>query len=226
MSTDDLGIPIHHYVEVDFDGFKNIVDEIGGVEVCVESWRLATPTPACLLQPGCQILDGARRSPTPVSRHYEEWDGRRVGARIHAADLGRIERQQDFIRSAVDARSPRSASTPFGSATRSRPWPTRSAIDPGSTCIEAGRGAAPGRRGRPAHVRAAGRATTRSATQRCSRLGDGAERSSPTSGARARPRRVRDHRRRHAARIDDRRGSVDVTACQGPTPHALQRGHP
>ena len=29
----DFGIPIHHYVEVDFEGFKRIVDAIGGVSI-------------------------------------------------------------------------------------------------------------------------------------------------------------------------------------------------
>ena len=31
--TESLGIPIHHYVEVDFQGFKRIVDAIGGVSL-------------------------------------------------------------------------------------------------------------------------------------------------------------------------------------------------
>ena len=29
------GVPIHHYAEIDFDGFKAVVDELGGVEVDV-----------------------------------------------------------------------------------------------------------------------------------------------------------------------------------------------
>ena len=33
--SEALGIPIHHYVEVDFVGFKQIVDELGGIELCV-----------------------------------------------------------------------------------------------------------------------------------------------------------------------------------------------
>ncbi|MFM7262174.1 MAG: LCP family protein, partial [Acidimicrobiales bacterium] len=31
-----LNIPIHHYLEIDFQGFKSIVDAVGGVEVCVD----------------------------------------------------------------------------------------------------------------------------------------------------------------------------------------------
>ena len=32
--TQELGIPIHHYVEVDFSGFKDLVDAVGGTEIC------------------------------------------------------------------------------------------------------------------------------------------------------------------------------------------------
>ncbi len=34
---DLLGVPIHYYVRVDFDGFINIIDELGGVTVDVEN---------------------------------------------------------------------------------------------------------------------------------------------------------------------------------------------
>ena len=29
-----LGVPVHHYVEVDFVGFKDLVDALGGIELC------------------------------------------------------------------------------------------------------------------------------------------------------------------------------------------------
>jgi LCP family protein required for cell wall assembly len=32
----NLGVPVHHYARVDFDGFRAIVDAVGGVEVIVE----------------------------------------------------------------------------------------------------------------------------------------------------------------------------------------------
>ncbi len=32
----NLGVPVHHYVRVDFDGFRAIVDSVGGVDVVVE----------------------------------------------------------------------------------------------------------------------------------------------------------------------------------------------
>ena len=56
--TQALGIPIHHYVEVDFAGFQRLVDEIGGVEICVE-YAAEDTNSGLVLQPGCQTLDGS-----------------------------------------------------------------------------------------------------------------------------------------------------------------------
>jgi anionic cell wall polymer biosynthesis LytR-Cps2A-Psr (LCP) family protein len=48
------------------------------------------------------------------SRYYEQWDGERW-VLDPRADLGRIERQQFFIRSAVDGTLRKMQSSPFGS---------------------------------------------------------------------------------------------------------------
>jgi LCP family protein required for cell wall assembly len=97
--TQALGIPIHHYVEVDFVGFTRMVDEIGGVEMCF--MHPARDTWSGLdVEPGCHVLDGAEALAYTRARHYEEWidgDWQEVGV----ADLGRIGRQQLFIRQAV-----------------------------------------------------------------------------------------------------------------------------
>ena len=43
----NFGIPIHYHAQVDFDGFKQIVDLLGGVSMAVscplEEWRLLSP---------------------------------------------------------------------------------------------------------------------------------------------------------------------------------------
>lgn len=97
--TQALGIPIHHYVEVDFIGFTRMVDEIGGVEICFE--HPARDTHSGLdVRNGCHRLDGTQALAYTRSRYYEEFidgDWQKVGV----ADLGRIERQQLFIRQAV-----------------------------------------------------------------------------------------------------------------------------
>jgi LCP family protein required for cell wall assembly len=92
-------IPIHHYLEVDFAGFQELVDAVGGVPI-----RFPTPardeyTGLQILLPGCKEMNGRDALAYVRSRHYEyqtsdgDWqvDGR--------ADLGRIARQQYFIRS-------------------------------------------------------------------------------------------------------------------------------
>jgi LCP family protein required for cell wall assembly len=109
----ELGIPIHHYVEVDFIGFKDIIEELGGVDLCVG--HAARDTHSGLkLDVGCQTLDGVQALAYARSRYYEEWDGSDwvIDPR---ADLGRIERQQLFMRAAVDGVLGKLRSSPFSS---------------------------------------------------------------------------------------------------------------
>jgi LCP family protein required for cell wall assembly len=111
--TQALDIPIHHYVEVDFVGFKDIIDRLGGVEVCV-GFAARDLNSGLSLNPGCQELDGVQALAFARSRYYEEWTGTdwRLDPR---ADLGRIERQQLFMRAAVDGTLRKLRSSPFGS---------------------------------------------------------------------------------------------------------------
>jgi LCP family protein required for cell wall assembly len=111
--TESLGIPIHHYVEVDFVGFKNIIDDLGGVEVCV-GYGARDANSGLQIDPGCQVLDGVQALAFARSRHYEQWDGT-DWVEDPRADLGRIERQQLFMRAAVDGALRKLRSSPFGS---------------------------------------------------------------------------------------------------------------
>ncbi len=97
--TQSLGIPINHYVEIDFAGFQRLVDQMGGVEIC--TYVAAQDTHSGLrLNPGCTNLNGSMALAYARSRHYEEWiDG--DWREAPGADLGRIARQQLFIRTAV-----------------------------------------------------------------------------------------------------------------------------
>jgi LCP family protein required for cell wall assembly len=92
-----LGITIHHYVQVDFSGFKDIVDTVGGVTMYVPYPVRDSGSGLDLGRNGCWELDGNKGLSWVRSRQMEflingTWqaDGR--------GDLGRIERQQDFIR--------------------------------------------------------------------------------------------------------------------------------
>lgn len=86
-----LGITINYYVTVDFNGFKRIIDALGGITIDVEkrmyyvdSWDGFTID----LQPGVQKLDGANAI---AYVRYRDEEG----------DIGRIERQQKFVGAVV-----------------------------------------------------------------------------------------------------------------------------
>ncbi len=92
-----LGITINHYVQVDFSGFKDIVDTVGGVTMYVPYPVRDKGSGLDLGRNGCWELDGNKALSWVRSRNMEflingswQFDGR--------GDLGRIERQQDFIR--------------------------------------------------------------------------------------------------------------------------------
>ena len=93
----DLGIQVNHYAEVDFVGFKEIVDAVGGVTVHLSHWARDFTSGLDLPRTGCVDLNGAEALAYVRSRSFERLiDGRWVPD--PRGDLGRIERQQDFVR--------------------------------------------------------------------------------------------------------------------------------
>ncbi len=94
-----LGIPIEHYVEVDFDGFKAVIDELGGVEVNVDR-KLVYDDPTdgthINLEPGLQLLNGEQALGYVRHRH----DNR--GLKYYSSDFDRSRRQQEVIKAIVD----------------------------------------------------------------------------------------------------------------------------
>jgi polyisoprenyl-teichoic acid--peptidoglycan teichoic acid transferase len=94
-----LGITINHYVEVDFVGFKDIVDAVGGVQLYLPAWARDFTSGLDLPKIGCVNVDGTQGLAWVRSRNFEYLleDGL-TWVPDPRADLGRIERQQDFIR--------------------------------------------------------------------------------------------------------------------------------
>ena len=95
----DLGIPINHYVEVDFAGFKTMVDAIGGVSLYIPYPVRDTHTGLGIDQAGCVTLDGVQARQWVRSRFLQyKRDGKWVSD--ESSDYGRMSRQQDFLRRA------------------------------------------------------------------------------------------------------------------------------
>ncbi len=98
---DYFGIPINHYVQVDFYGFSTIVDALDGVPLYfphpVRDLRSGLDVP----EAGCVTLDPRNALGFVRSRAYQEFiDGRwRTDG---SGDIGRIRRQQEFITEALE----------------------------------------------------------------------------------------------------------------------------
>jgi len=86
---DFTGIDINHYVMVDFKGFKEIVDALGGVDIYVDK-KMRDSSLGLSLKPGYQNLDGENALKYVRFRHDAQ------------GDFGRIERQQKFIKAILD----------------------------------------------------------------------------------------------------------------------------
>ena len=82
-------VRIDHYIEVDFLGFEELVDAVGGVDVC-------TPTALRDRKAGLRLPAGRTRVDGETGLAYVR--ARNLDAR---ADLGRIERQQRFLAAMV-----------------------------------------------------------------------------------------------------------------------------
>ena len=93
---DFTGIPVDHFALFDFDGFEAIIDEVGGVEICVDN-AVRDRKSELDLPAGCTNALGAQALAWVRSRSTQELrDGRwQVMPRVN--DLTRTERQQDVI---------------------------------------------------------------------------------------------------------------------------------
>lgn len=95
----DLGIPINHYVEVDFAGFKTMVDAIGGVSLYLPYPVRDSHTGLGIEQAGCVTLDGVQARQWVRSRYLQyKKNGKWVSD--ESSDYGRMSRQQDFLQRA------------------------------------------------------------------------------------------------------------------------------
>jgi len=87
----NFGVPVHYYIRVNFDGFRKIVDALGGIDITVEEpiWDDRYPTDDCGYQTirfdvGEYHMDGEQALQYARSRHY-------------TSDFSRIRRQQQVL---------------------------------------------------------------------------------------------------------------------------------
>ena len=80
-----MNLRIDHYVEVNFVGFKNVVDALGGIQVCSKK-DINDPKSHLVMSAGVHTLNGIESLKYVRTRDF---DG--------MGDLGRMQRQQQFV---------------------------------------------------------------------------------------------------------------------------------
>jgi LCP family protein required for cell wall assembly len=82
------GVRIDHFAVIDFVGFSDMVDAVGGVPMCIPV-KYADPYSSTYLDPGPQVLNGYQAIGYGRMRHVTNTNG---------SDLERINRQQQFLK--------------------------------------------------------------------------------------------------------------------------------
>lgn len=82
-------LKIDHYIEVSFAGFVGVVDALGGIKVCSKV-DIDDPKSHLVMKAGYHLLDGVESLKYVRTRDF---DGR--------GDIGRMERQQQFVSAIV-----------------------------------------------------------------------------------------------------------------------------
>lgn len=96
-------VHLDHYMEINFAGFVDVVDAVGGVDICVKS-HVKDPKAGIDLHKGCQNLSGKNALGYVRTRHFAN------------GDLERVQHQREFVSALMDkATSPATLINPFKS---------------------------------------------------------------------------------------------------------------
>jgi LCP family protein required for cell wall assembly len=95
--TENFGIPIDRYIEIDFASFAGLVDSFGGIDIAFAHPAFDLASGLDVQQSGLVHLDGTQALAYVRSRHYAE----RIDGKVvldPTSDLGRVKRQQAFLK--------------------------------------------------------------------------------------------------------------------------------
>jgi LCP family protein required for cell wall assembly len=95
--TSNLGIPIDHFVSVNFDGFQSVVNALGGIDMNFPTPLRDSLSGLNITTTGCQHLDGFQALAVVRARHLEYFANATWNT-DPLSDLGRIRRDQAFLR--------------------------------------------------------------------------------------------------------------------------------
>ncbi|MFZ9843379.1 MAG: LCP family protein [Ilumatobacteraceae bacterium] len=112
--NDNFGVPVDHYVNVNLCAFKEIVDSVGGVKIPFDYRTKDDRVGFREVGPGCVELRGSQALAYVRSRsgykYFDETKQKWVGD--PTGDIGRINRQQDFLRRSMQRALDRASTNP------------------------------------------------------------------------------------------------------------------
>jgi LCP family protein required for cell wall assembly len=105
---EDFGIPINHYVELNFDTFAEVVDVLGGIKMYFPMEVFDAYSQLYVPHTGCIQLDGYRALQVVRARHLQiRFAGQGTDYRLWSqealSDLARIRRDHEFLKVLADA---------------------------------------------------------------------------------------------------------------------------
>jgi LCP family protein required for cell wall assembly len=115
---EDFGIPVNHYVELNFDSFQGVVNALGGLkmyfpEPVFDAYSgLNVPTAGCRSLNGFQALEVVRARHLQYKGHGVTTTNPRYWPQDPQSDLSRIRRDHEFLRVLSSAVSKRGLGNP------------------------------------------------------------------------------------------------------------------
>ena len=95
-AVESIGIPVDHFIEINFVSFAKLVDAVGGITVDFPAPARDTHSGLSIPKAGPQKLNGAQALAYVRSRYYEQFENGKWKI-DPTSDLGRAARQRQFL---------------------------------------------------------------------------------------------------------------------------------
>ena len=104
----DFGIPINHYIELNFDTFASVVDVLGGINMYFPMEIFDAYSGLNITHTGCQHLNGYQALQVVRARHLQirfagDGPNHATWPQEALSDLARIRRDHEFLRVVAEA---------------------------------------------------------------------------------------------------------------------------
>jgi len=115
---DDFGIPINHYIELNFDTFASVVNVLGGIDMYFPMQIFDAYSGLNIRHTGCIHLNGYRALQVVRARHLQirmkgEGYAHKYWTQEALSDLARIRRDHEFLKVLGTAMKARGISNPI-----------------------------------------------------------------------------------------------------------------